>query len=238
MLRWVDDLRLHPGSRILEVGCGAGVTTAALARKCHVWAVDTAQSMVESTRSEAAVRGVAQNVVAHIGDVHSLPYRPEMFDAVIAVGVIPWLHSESKAVAEVARVLKPGGFLIATADNRWCLTWMLDPETSVVTAPARWACKLALRALRRNRTANFYCKRHSRNEVETLLSSAGLQPLQSASMGYGPLSVFRRYVLPDSAGIKLHRAITRLAQRSFIPGLRSAGCHIFALAQKPKSTHR
>jgi SAM-dependent methyltransferase len=238
VLRWVDDLRLHAGSRILEIGCGAGVTTAALARKYHVWAVDTAQAMVESTRHEAVVRGVAANVVAHIGDVHSLPYRPDTFDAVIAMGVIPWLHSESNAVAETARVLKPGGFLIATADNRCCLTWMLDPERSPLAAPARWACKFALRVLHRNRAVQFYCKRHSRREVETLLSSADLQMLQSATIGYGPFSIFGRYVLPDSTGIKLHRAVTRLAQTQFIPGLSAAGCHILALAQKPKSTYR
>jgi len=46
---------------------------------------------------------------------------------VIGMGVAPWLHSLNTAIREFARVLRPGGYLILTADNRWRLNHVLDP---------------------------------------------------------------------------------------------------------------
>lgn len=238
VMQWVAGLHLPQGAKVLEAGCGAGVTTAALAAQGYkVWAADPARCMIESTRYEAAVRGVASRVVPQIGDVHELAFRSNSFDLVVAIGVMPWLHSEMQATAEIARVLKPGGCLIATADNRWSLTWLLDPWTTPLTAPLRWTCRAIVQAVRRRCSPAFHTKRHSPRDVERIISWAGLYKVKSATIGYGPFSFLGFYPLSDSAGVRIHRALQRLASR-FAPGLRSTGSHYVILAQKPKSTYR
>jgi len=59
MLEWVDALGLPPGSRILEAGCGAGLTTISLAQRGFmVEAQDVANAMVEQTRRHAEEAGL------------------------------------------------------------------------------------------------------------------------------------------------------------------------------------
>src|SRR5262249_48040128 len=116
-LGWIQDLGLHPGARILEVGCGAGLLTIALARGGYtVDALDSTMTMLQMTRNDAAHHGVQEQIRMHSADVHALPFQAHTFDLVIAIGVIPWLHSERLALREMQRVLKPGGFLLVTAD--------------------------------------------------------------------------------------------------------------------------
>src|SRR5258708_40235635 len=94
-LGWIQDLDLHPRARILEVGCGAGLVTVALARNGYtVDALDPTDAMLQMTRNGAAHQSVQNRVRLHSADVHALPFQAHTFDAVIAIGVIPWLHSE------------------------------------------------------------------------------------------------------------------------------------------------
>jgi len=102
VLEWVAGLRLPPASKILEIGCGAGVLTRDLAAmRYSVEAVDAAPAMVELTRQNAIDSGFAQTVRASLADVHDLPFPEDRFDLVIAVGVIPWLHDEDVGLQEM-----------------------------------------------------------------------------------------------------------------------------------------
>src|SRR5262245_41874300 len=111
-LAWIQDLGLDRSARILEVGCGAGLITSALASEGYtVNALDSTLTMLQMTRSAISRRCVKDRVRMYSADVHALPFRPHTFDLVIAIGVIPWLHSEHLALQEMRRVLKPGGHL-------------------------------------------------------------------------------------------------------------------------------
>src|SRR5690349_20785122 len=64
-LEWIDGLQLPPGSAVLEVGCGAGFLTVALARRSYrVESIDASDAMVESTRARIAEAGLADRVTA------------------------------------------------------------------------------------------------------------------------------------------------------------------------------
>lgn len=235
-LTWVSELQLAPDSRVLEVGCGAGLMTTALAERGYtVHAMDSARAMIENTRREAKAKELSRRVSAELGDVHNLEFRTNSFDLVIALGVIPWLHSEDRAVSEMARVLKPGGFLLASADNRPRLTSLLDPQSTPLFAPVRRIFKRVIEALRsrKEQTQRFYTKRHAPKEIDSLIAAGGLQKIKSDSLGFGPFMFFEREFLPDRVSLKLHRKIQRLADRGVVPGLALTGSHYLILARKP-----
>lgn len=91
---------------MLEVGSGTALTSVLLAeRGLQVQAIDPAPSMLTLTRQHAARAGVGSRVHVTRGDVHALPYADATFCLVLALGVVPWLHSASTAVQEMVRVL-------------------------------------------------------------------------------------------------------------------------------------
>ena len=74
-LAMVDTLRLPPEARVLDVGCGDGYATVALAsRRLMVDAVDPLQVMVHTMRNRAIAAGSQSRVATRIGDVHALPF--------------------------------------------------------------------------------------------------------------------------------------------------------------------
>ena len=125
--------------------------TVALARNGYtVDALDPTDAMLQMTRNGAAHQSVRDRVRLHSADVHALPFQAHTFDVVIAIGVIPWLHSERVALQEMQRVLKPGGYLLVTADNNARLDRILDPliVSPVRTAPpGREACSAPVRVM-------------------------------------------------------------------------------------------
>jgi ubiquinone/menaquinone biosynthesis C-methylase UbiE len=70
-------------------------------------------------------------------DVHNLQFEDCSFSGVLALGVLPWLHSPEQAVAEMARVLQPGGFMLVNADNVFRLHFWLDSRLNPAVAPVR-----------------------------------------------------------------------------------------------------
>jgi ubiquinone/menaquinone biosynthesis C-methylase UbiE len=147
-LAWIDGLRLQPGSRALEIGPGAGMMTTALAqRRFLVTGVDTAPGMIAIARQRATAADVAGRVGLLIGDANRLPFAGGGFSLVVALGVLAWLRPASTAIAEMTRVLRPGGYLIVNAENRNRLNLLLDPRHYPVLDPARLAAKSALRSV-------------------------------------------------------------------------------------------
>src|SRR5205823_7965186 len=114
-----DEARIPAGATVLEIGCGAGFLTVELARRGYqVDAIDSSEAMVASTRGRIADARLGDAATARVEDVHALSARDASYAAVIALGVVPWLHSAEKALREVARVLRPGGTAVVTAANR------------------------------------------------------------------------------------------------------------------------
>ena len=97
---------LDPGSQVLEVGCGNGKTLDAMARKdWRLVAIDVSPTAVEMSRKRLP------EVEFHVADVRALPFTGESFDAAFIFHIVGHLLIEgrSKAVKELARVVRPGG---------------------------------------------------------------------------------------------------------------------------------
>ncbi len=107
VLDWIDTLALEPGSKVLEIGCGAGFMAIALAQRgFRVYAIDSAESMIEQAHQNAMESRVTDLLSLDIGDVYTLAFDDESFDLVLAIGVIPWLERADLAIQQMARVTK------------------------------------------------------------------------------------------------------------------------------------
>lgn len=97
----------QPGERILDVGCGTGQLTRAIA--------DTGASVVGVDRSPEMIADARRNysdLQFEVADAAALPYR-EDFDAVFSNAALHWVRDAEGAVAGIRRALKPGGRFVA-----------------------------------------------------------------------------------------------------------------------------
>jgi ubiquinone/menaquinone biosynthesis C-methylase UbiE len=99
-------------SRILEVGCGEGELAERMSCELHVEvvAVDQSERMVELAR--------ARGVDARVGDVQSLVFDDETFDCAVAAWMLFHVEDLDGALGELARILRPGGRLVAATNGR------------------------------------------------------------------------------------------------------------------------
>ena len=132
-----DRLGLRAGHRLLDVGCGAGRHAyEALRRGARVTALDAADTEAKQVAGMlAAMDGAGEagpggGGAAVVGDGARLPFADAAFDRVVAAEVLEHVPDDRPAVAELARVLRPGGVLAVTVP-RWYperLNWALSRE--------------------------------------------------------------------------------------------------------------
>lgn len=218
-------LDLERGSHVLEIGCGAGLLAVHLAL-CGlvVDATDSTPAMIELTRQNAARAGVEANLRTDIADAHALARASSMFDVVVAMGVLPWLHDPTVALNEMARVLRTGGFLVANIDNRARLSHLVDPLFNPALQPLR-------RALGRGRRERAAATAMWPRRFERDLAGAGLEPVRRFTFGFGPFTLLGRPVIRGEAAVSLHGRMQRLADAE-LPILRWTGAQYMVVAQK------
>jgi ubiquinone/menaquinone biosynthesis C-methylase UbiE len=108
-------LKPEAGERLLEIGPGTGYYTLDLAEwvgpNGSVEIFDLQREMLDHTMRRAAQAGLA-NVAPTQGDAQALPYEDDSFDAVVLITVLGEIPDQDAAMAEIARVLRPGGRLV------------------------------------------------------------------------------------------------------------------------------
>lgn len=113
----IERLSLQNGSRVIDVCCGAGASALPAAEfvgpEGEVIGVDVAQSLLELARAKAAQRNLG-NTQFELGDLVSLRFPNESFDAAVCVFGIFFVPDMAGAVKELWRCVRPGGQLAVT----------------------------------------------------------------------------------------------------------------------------
>ncbi|WP_405754594.1 class I SAM-dependent methyltransferase [Streptomyces sp. NBC_00073] len=113
------------GRRILDAGCGSGPLTAALRdRGAVVTGIDVSAGMLALAR-----RRLGDDADLHVVDLSDpLPFADDAFDDVVASLVLHYLEDWGPTLAELRRVLRPGGRLIASVDHPFVAYTIHDPR--------------------------------------------------------------------------------------------------------------
>lgn len=104
---------LRPGLRVLDFGCGPGNISAGLAKAVdpgELHGVDMEESQIALARETVKWYGL-DNATFHVGDVTSMPFEDDYFDVAHCHNVLMHVPDTSAVLAEVKRVLKPGGLI-------------------------------------------------------------------------------------------------------------------------------
>ena len=126
-------LHLKPGLRLLDFGCGPGTISVGLAERIapgELHGVDMEESQIELAR-EAAMAGGHDNMVFHVGNVNGLPFEDNFFDVAHCHAVLMHIPDTQAALAEVKRVLKPGG--IVASREAIVASSYLEPQPQEIT---------------------------------------------------------------------------------------------------------
>ena len=110
---YLDLLDLPPTAAVLDLGCGTGVVTRAIAAQDGfagtVTGIDQSQEFIAAAQRLATDAGVGDRVEFVVGDVHELDVPAASFDAAVAHTLLSHVRDPLAVLAEAARVIRPGG---------------------------------------------------------------------------------------------------------------------------------
>jgi 2-polyprenyl-6-hydroxyphenyl methylase / 3-demethylubiquinone-9 3-methyltransferase len=146
-------------ARVLDVGCGAGFLSNHLAREgFEVTGIDASQASIDV----AARHDETRKARYLLGDAMRLPFADASFDVVCAMDFLEHVEEPAAVVAEVSRVLKPGGVFFFHTFNRNPLAWL------VIIKGVEWFVKNTPRHMH---VLRLFIKPH---ELERMCASNGL----------------------------------------------------------------
>ena len=122
--------------RVLDVGCGPGVMTeVVLERGGEFDGVDLSPEMVREAQEKF---GRLDGVHFAVGNIEAIEAADNSYDQLICMAVLEYLNTPDRALAEMVRVLKPGGIAIITTPKRWHVSRV----TVAATKPVRLLAKM------------------------------------------------------------------------------------------------
>ena len=140
----IDTLDPHRGERVIELGCGAGLLLReiGMALGPHGLAAGIDISPDQAAAARAACRE-APAVAAETGDMTALARPDAVFDAAVTVEALEHVPDTDAALAEILRVLKPGGRLLCLATNWHSAFWHGADPALTARITAAWDSHLA-----------------------------------------------------------------------------------------------
>jgi len=233
---YLDLLRLRPGQRVLDVGCGSGVVTRDMARRVspggRAVGIDLSAEFLAIARDLAREAGLDAVAEFREGSALALPFGDAEFDAALAATVLVHVPGGDGAIPEMARVVRPGG-RVGIFD--------LDGDSLLISHPDRTLTRRIVAAFSDHATVDGWLVRR----LPGLLRQAGLThvaaraflPLEQEPDGFYGRAAVRAVDMAAQTG-----AITESEREGWLAALRAeqaAGnflggrAHIFCWGVKP-----
>jgi 2-polyprenyl-3-methyl-5-hydroxy-6-metoxy-1,4-benzoquinol methylase len=180
-----------PCERLLDAGCGDGryfgVLSRATERPGAVVASDISERILDTARATAQRDGLAVELVR--ANMEALPFEDGSFDVVFSSQVIEHLLDPAAGARELARVLRPGGRLVLSTDNRRAHV------SAVLNAPRQLAVR-ALRLQERLHPVTFPHAAFGMEELRAQLEGVGLQVTHEETFRFHLQGIRRPLFLP------------------------------------------
>jgi ubiquinone/menaquinone biosynthesis C-methylase UbiE len=186
----LEQLRLRPMSRVLDVGCGYGADAATIAYRVAggtVVGVDLSHTMIDEAKRRTEGRGL--DLSFQVADAARLPFPEDTFDASRAEAVLEHMSNPERAVAEMARVTRPTGRVVALD---------IDHGMTLLDHPDRRTTRLILDA-----TADAVATGWAGRQLRRLFGQAGLTEVavRTHTM-FAPGGFFRSILAPHVARLQ------------------------------------
>ena len=211
-LRWLTSMT--PGKHVLDMGCGTGHQTLALAKHGHdVVAADFSEQMARATRQRLLRERPGQPARVIVADALNPPFREETFDVVMALGVVGFIKDRPSLLRSIYQIIKPKGTLVCDAgvpEEHVLFQKISRGLTRTVEAVFRMKASPARRGWY---SQNFI--KHTPLVFERLLEGAGFQPVARGGGGFGDLKVRSTSILPWRVQCSIARVMSQI---SMLPG--------------------
>jgi len=233
------------GRVVLDVGAGTGLQTAQFApRARRVLALDLAADLLRKAREK--VTGLrCRNVTFLRGDATRLPLADGSVDFVCCYGdVIGLIPDYGTAIAEIARVCRPGGTVTIEYDNKWHVGLLWRPDELARAVRTRrvgdtriWTYTYVTRA----EQVDFVYKTYTGREMTSLLTGAGLRVIRRLGLHMVSSIVPEPYQTVSKDGQPLYDTFKRTilmlgrldATLRALPGMSRVGYATILVAEKP-----
>jgi SAM-dependent methyltransferase len=127
---YLDLVELPRTAAVLDLGCGTGVVTRAIAARAGfagtVTGIDQSPDFIAAAERLAAADGLADSVAFVVGDAHALDLPTASFDAAVAHTLVSHVRDPLEVLAEAARVTRPGGCVAVFDGDYASLTFGCD----------------------------------------------------------------------------------------------------------------
>lgn len=165
-LDFLARLNVTPGTRMLDVACGAGQIAIPAARAgVRVTGVDIASNLIEQARARARAEGV--DVRFEEGDAEMLPFETGAFDLVVSLIGAMFVPRPERVAAELVRVCRPGGRIVManwTPDGHIGQMFKIIgkhvPPPPIMASPLKWGDDTTIRERLRDGIASVETTKH------------------------------------------------------------------------------
>jgi 2-polyprenyl-6-hydroxyphenyl methylase/3-demethylubiquinone-9 3-methyltransferase len=187
-LDWIQSYLPLAGQRVLDVGCGGGILSDAMARKgAQVLGIDLAAKALRVAQLHALEAGTPNVQYREISAEALADQEPASFDAVTCMEMLEHVPDPASVVRACSRLVKPGGWVFISTINR-------NPKSFLF---AIVGAEYMLNLLPRG--THEYMKFIRPSELASHSRAAGLEVLGSRGMEYNPLT--RRYWLSSDTSV-------------------------------------
>jgi 2-polyprenyl-6-hydroxyphenyl methylase / 3-demethylubiquinone-9 3-methyltransferase len=187
-LEWIDKLSRVSGKRALDVGCGGGILSDAMAHKgANVLGIDLSSKALKVAQLHAMEAGTPSVEYREVAAEALAEEMPGQFDTVTCMEMLEHVPDPSSVVAACAKLAKPGGWLFFSTLNR-------NPKSFLF---AIIGAEYVLNLLPKG--THEYAKFIRPSELAQACRSAGLTMEASRGMEYNPIT--RRYWLSDNTSV-------------------------------------
>ena len=225
VLKFLDEYALDKQMKVLDIGCGPGGFIENIINRGHkTMALDISNEMVTECKQsiEKIVPGGAPVLQA---DVENLPFLNDSFDVIFCIGVLQYLNKDYFGLNELSRILKSGGVAIITVPNILRLNTIFDPYYYIFRGPKYLWLKLA-KIFGENSNADkktdfkenieFKNRRYFFRRFKSQCENHNLLCISSYPIGFGPLTIWRRQLLPFKWSLIINNFLEKMTTKRFI----------------------
>jgi ubiquinone/menaquinone biosynthesis C-methylase UbiE len=159
------------GKRLLDLGCGTGALVPLIRSTLLEYdGIDVAPTMVAAARDRLRTLDLGPQFRVREGDVESVPFPAESFDAVVALGLLGHVDDPGRVIREALRVARPDALLIVSTERLTSVNHLM--------VGAAWPARAAFRLLTRRKATIPPVLFYSDASIRALLEGAGCRILR------------------------------------------------------------